>query len=212
MVGSLLKLAVKLNITAEVLAVKDNQGKIHLVLGDCTHSPGSLQITLLNGWGQRASFFHPETAVWNYRTMGGQMSKRMGMWGGGWVGRLRFVCLVREGKDKQTWTHAEVKEYIKAHLSLIRQNSQFLNAMKTYTLWFLAMLCTLWFLMTFIFFVCFTYFMNLHRQSKIILSSYYKETNCITVSCSKVSQMVIRTLFCLLCCHIYNRMANFIVD
>ncbi|XP_050999507.1 BPI fold-containing family A member 1 [Acomys russatus] len=48
-VGSLLGLAVKLNITAEVLAVKNNQGKIHLVLGDCTHSPGSLQITLLNG-------------------------------------------------------------------------------------------------------------------------------------------------------------------
>ncbi|MEJ1278934.1 BPI fold containing family A member 1 [Cricetulus griseus] len=49
LVGSLLKLAVKMNITAEVLAVKDNQGRIHLVLGDCTHSPGSLQITLLNG-------------------------------------------------------------------------------------------------------------------------------------------------------------------
>ncbi|XP_034352404.1 BPI fold-containing family A member 1 [Arvicanthis niloticus] len=48
-VGSLLELAVKLNITAEVLAVKDNQGRIHLVLGDCTHSPGSLKITLLNG-------------------------------------------------------------------------------------------------------------------------------------------------------------------
>ncbi|KAL6087486.1 hypothetical protein STEG23_006492, partial [Scotinomys teguina] len=45
----ILELAVKLNITAEVLAVKDNQGRIHLVLGDCTHSPGSLQITLLNG-------------------------------------------------------------------------------------------------------------------------------------------------------------------
>jgi hypothetical protein len=48
-VGSLLQLAVKLNITAEVLAVKDNQGRIHLVLGDCTHSPGSLKISLLNG-------------------------------------------------------------------------------------------------------------------------------------------------------------------
>ncbi|XP_021012382.1 BPI fold-containing family A member 1 isoform X2 [Mus caroli] len=50
-VGSLLQLAVKLNITAEVLAVKDNQGRIHLVLGDCTHSPGSLKISLLNGMG-----------------------------------------------------------------------------------------------------------------------------------------------------------------
>lgn len=48
-VGSFLQLAVKLNITAEIVAEKDNQGRIHLVLGDCTHSPGSLQITLLNG-------------------------------------------------------------------------------------------------------------------------------------------------------------------
>lgn len=47
--GRLLKLAVKLNITAQVLAVGNEQGKIHLVLGDCTHSPGSLQISLLNG-------------------------------------------------------------------------------------------------------------------------------------------------------------------
>lgn len=70
-VGSLLDLAVKLNITAEVLAVRDNQGKVHLVLGDCTHSPGSLQITLLNGWVQRPNFSHPETAVWNDGTMGG---------------------------------------------------------------------------------------------------------------------------------------------
>ncbi|XP_029774070.1 BPI fold-containing family A member 1 [Suricata suricatta] len=47
--GSLLKLAVKLNITAEILAVKNAQGRIHLVLGDCTHSPGRLQISLLDG-------------------------------------------------------------------------------------------------------------------------------------------------------------------
>ncbi|XP_017526570.2 BPI fold-containing family A member 1 [Manis javanica] len=47
--GSLLKLAVKLNITAELLTVKDGQGETHLVLGDCTHSPGSLKISLLNG-------------------------------------------------------------------------------------------------------------------------------------------------------------------
>ncbi|XP_008833061.1 BPI fold-containing family A member 1-like [Nannospalax galili] len=47
--GSLLELAVKLNITAEVLTVRDNQGRVHLVLGDCTHSPGSLKISLLNG-------------------------------------------------------------------------------------------------------------------------------------------------------------------
>lgn len=49
LVGSLLELAVKLNITSEVLAMKNNQGRVHLVLGDCTHSPGSLQINLLDG-------------------------------------------------------------------------------------------------------------------------------------------------------------------
>ncbi|XP_030682155.1 BPI fold-containing family A member 1 [Nomascus leucogenys] len=48
---SLLRLAVKLNITAEILAVRDKQERIHLVLGDCTHSPGSLQISLLDGLG-----------------------------------------------------------------------------------------------------------------------------------------------------------------
>ncbi|XP_057559193.1 BPI fold-containing family A member 1 [Hippopotamus amphibius kiboko] len=50
LVGSLLKLAVKPNITAELLTVKDDQ-KIRLVLGDCTHSPGSLKISLLDGLG-----------------------------------------------------------------------------------------------------------------------------------------------------------------
>uniref|UniRef100_A0A8C3W853 BPI fold-containing family A member 1 n=1 Tax=Catagonus wagneri TaxID=51154 RepID=A0A8C3W853_9CETA len=50
-VGSLLKLAVKLNITAELLTVKDKQEKMHLVLGDCTHSPGSLQVSVLDGLG-----------------------------------------------------------------------------------------------------------------------------------------------------------------
>ncbi|XP_004393112.1 PREDICTED: BPI fold-containing family A member 1 [Odobenus rosmarus divergens] len=50
LVGRLLKVAVKLNITAEILSVKNEQGKTHLVLGDCTHSPGSLQISLLNGF------------------------------------------------------------------------------------------------------------------------------------------------------------------
>ncbi|XP_006764662.1 PREDICTED: BPI fold-containing family A member 1 [Myotis davidii] len=51
LVGSLLKLAVKLNITAELLAVRNEQGRIHLVLGDCTHSPGSLELSLLDGVG-----------------------------------------------------------------------------------------------------------------------------------------------------------------
>uniref|UniRef100_A0A8C2P2I8 BPI fold-containing family A member 1 n=1 Tax=Capra hircus TaxID=9925 RepID=A0A8C2P2I8_CAPHI len=49
LVGSLLKLAVKLNVTAELLAVTDEQKRVHLVVGDCTHSPGSLQISLLDG-------------------------------------------------------------------------------------------------------------------------------------------------------------------
>lgn len=49
LVGSLLKLKVKLNITAEVKAVEDDQKNVHLVLGDCTHSPGSLKISLLDG-------------------------------------------------------------------------------------------------------------------------------------------------------------------
>lgn len=63
LVGSLLELAVKLNITAEVLAVKNNQGRIHLVLGDCTHSPGSLQITLLNGVTPLQSFLDNLTGL-----------------------------------------------------------------------------------------------------------------------------------------------------
>lgn len=62
-VGSLLQLAVKLNITAEVLAVKDNQGRIHLVLGDCTHSPGSLKISLLNGVTPVQSFLDNLTGI-----------------------------------------------------------------------------------------------------------------------------------------------------
>uniref|UniRef100_A0A8D2ANM2 BPI fold-containing family A member 1 n=1 Tax=Sciurus vulgaris TaxID=55149 RepID=A0A8D2ANM2_SCIVU len=49
LVGSLLELDVKLNITADLTFVKDRQGRLHLVLGDCTHSPGSLRISLLNG-------------------------------------------------------------------------------------------------------------------------------------------------------------------
>ncbi|KAB1262432.1 BPI fold-containing family A member 1 [Camelus dromedarius] len=50
-VGSLLKLKVKLNITAEVKAVEDDHENVYLVLGDCTHSPGSLKISLLDGSG-----------------------------------------------------------------------------------------------------------------------------------------------------------------
>ncbi|NP_001269294.1 PREDICTED: BPI fold-containing family A member 1 isoform X1 [Chinchilla lanigera] len=49
MITSLLELNLRLNVTAEVLAVRDNQGRVHLVLGDCIHSPGSLHISLLKG-------------------------------------------------------------------------------------------------------------------------------------------------------------------
>ncbi|XP_004687022.1 PREDICTED: BPI fold-containing family A member 1 [Condylura cristata] len=49
LVENLLQLAVKLNLTVEVAAVTDEQGKTHLALGDCTHSPGSLEISLLTG-------------------------------------------------------------------------------------------------------------------------------------------------------------------
>ncbi|XP_032462427.1 BPI fold-containing family A member 1 [Phocoena sinus] len=51
LVGSPLKLAVKLNITSELLAVKDEQEKFYLVHCNCTFSPGSLQISLLDGLG-----------------------------------------------------------------------------------------------------------------------------------------------------------------
>ncbi|XP_074085076.1 BPI fold-containing family A member 1-like [Macrotis lagotis] len=47
--GELVKLDVNLNIVVELIAVKDKDGKIHLVVGDCKHDPGSLKITLLKG-------------------------------------------------------------------------------------------------------------------------------------------------------------------
>ncbi|XP_051000897.1 BPI fold-containing family A member 5-like [Acomys russatus] len=46
--GNLLGLAVKLDLTAEVYAVRDMYGRSRLVIGDCIHSPGSLRISLLN--------------------------------------------------------------------------------------------------------------------------------------------------------------------
>ncbi|KAG8524109.1 BPI fold-containing family A member 1 [Galemys pyrenaicus] len=49
LVGSLLRLAVKLNLTVELVALINEQGKIHLAVGDCVHSPGSLEIFLLDG-------------------------------------------------------------------------------------------------------------------------------------------------------------------
>ncbi|KAM6147839.1 BPI fold-containing family A member 1-like [Erethizon dorsatum] len=49
MVTSLLELNLRLHVTAEVSAVRDNLGRVHLVLGDCIHSPGSLHISLLKG-------------------------------------------------------------------------------------------------------------------------------------------------------------------
>uniref|UniRef100_A0A5F5PKG3 BPI fold-containing family A member 1 n=1 Tax=Equus caballus TaxID=9796 RepID=A0A5F5PKG3_HORSE len=50
LVGSLLKLFVKLNITAELLPLTDKQHNIQLVLGSCTHSAGSPQISLPDRW------------------------------------------------------------------------------------------------------------------------------------------------------------------
>ncbi|XP_004479191.1 BPI fold-containing family A member 1-like [Dasypus novemcinctus] len=48
LLGSLLEVPAKLNATAELLVVQDEQGS-HLVLGGCTHFPGSLKISLLDG-------------------------------------------------------------------------------------------------------------------------------------------------------------------
>ncbi|XP_066092409.1 BPI fold-containing family A member 1-like [Saccopteryx bilineata] len=51
LVTSLLKLDVKLNITAEIVAVRNENGRIHLILGDCTHPPGNIKIIVLDGVG-----------------------------------------------------------------------------------------------------------------------------------------------------------------
>ncbi|XP_008833070.1 BPI fold-containing family A member 5-like [Nannospalax galili] len=48
-VGHLLELAVKLDVTAEIYAVRDIQGRSRLIIGDCLYPPGSLRISLLNG-------------------------------------------------------------------------------------------------------------------------------------------------------------------
>lgn len=50
-VGNLLELAVKLDVTAEVYAVRDIQGRSRLVIGDCICPPGNLRISLLNRLG-----------------------------------------------------------------------------------------------------------------------------------------------------------------
>nr|XP_023481703.1 BPI fold-containing family A member 1-like [Equus caballus] len=47
LVGSLLKLVAKLNVTAQLLPLKDDEYNFYMVLGSCTHSPGSLHIILL---------------------------------------------------------------------------------------------------------------------------------------------------------------------
>ncbi|KAM5304142.1 BPI fold-containing family A member 1 [Glossophaga mutica] len=44
----LLKLSVKLNATVEILPKKDEDG-LHLVLGDCSQAPASLEVTLPDG-------------------------------------------------------------------------------------------------------------------------------------------------------------------
>ncbi|XP_012384300.1 BPI fold-containing family A member 1-like [Dasypus novemcinctus] len=66
LLGSLLELAVKLNITitAELLVVQDEQGS-HLVLGACTHSPGSLKNSLLDGLVPVIqNFIDTTTGIW----------------------------------------------------------------------------------------------------------------------------------------------------
>ncbi|CAO2578200.1 BPI fold-containing family A member 5 [Lemmus lemmus] len=49
LIGKLLEFAVKLDLTAEIYAVRDIQGRSRLVIGDCINSPGSLHITLPKG-------------------------------------------------------------------------------------------------------------------------------------------------------------------
>ncbi|KAK7796802.1 hypothetical protein U0070_014929 [Myodes glareolus] len=49
LIGKLLEFAVKLDLTAEIYAVRDIQGRSRLVIGDCINSPGSLRITLPKG-------------------------------------------------------------------------------------------------------------------------------------------------------------------
>ncbi|XP_075820016.1 BPI fold-containing family A member 5-like [Microtus pennsylvanicus] len=49
LIGRLLEFAVKLDLTAEIYAVRDIQGRSRLVIGDCINSPGSLRITLPKG-------------------------------------------------------------------------------------------------------------------------------------------------------------------
>ncbi|XP_028631173.1 BPI fold-containing family A member 5 [Grammomys surdaster] len=51
LVGNLLELSVKLDVTAEVYAVRDTYGRSRLVIGDCIYPPGSLRISLLNRLG-----------------------------------------------------------------------------------------------------------------------------------------------------------------
>uniref|UniRef100_A0A8C4PKF8 Lipid-binding serum glycoprotein N-terminal domain-containing protein n=1 Tax=Equus asinus asinus TaxID=83772 RepID=A0A8C4PKF8_EQUAS len=41
LVGSLLKLVAKLNVSAQLLPLKDDEYNFYVVLGSCTHSPGS---------------------------------------------------------------------------------------------------------------------------------------------------------------------------
>ncbi|XP_066092411.1 BPI fold-containing family A member 1-like [Saccopteryx bilineata] len=51
LVTSLLKLDAKLNITAEIVAVRNENGRAHLVLDNCTYTPGNIKITVLDGVG-----------------------------------------------------------------------------------------------------------------------------------------------------------------
>uniref|UniRef100_A0A671EIZ9 BPI fold-containing family A member 1 n=1 Tax=Rhinolophus ferrumequinum TaxID=59479 RepID=A0A671EIZ9_RHIFE len=49
LIGNIIEVNVDLNITGEILAERNEAGNIHLVVGDCSHSPSTIKVTLLNG-------------------------------------------------------------------------------------------------------------------------------------------------------------------
>lgn len=49
LVGNIIEVNVDLNITGEILAERNEAGNVHLVIGDCSHSPSMIKVTLLNG-------------------------------------------------------------------------------------------------------------------------------------------------------------------
>lgn len=122
-----------------------------------------------------ASFPDPETnGRVESQNNGGQMRKRikrkMCMRGGGWVGRLTYVCVAREGMDR--WVSQCIHN---ARLSLVRQNGQVLVLWKSGGVHISDL-------------NAFCLFCLLHGPSPTVylkLSGYYKEANFTAVSCSK---------------------------